>query len=62
MTKLSINLRKLAAALRGISPIKPLQPLASAAPGKATASPLGPPQMKQDLKGLPNPTASRSSM
>lgn len=55
--KLANNLRKIAAALRGMnlpSPTKPLEP------SKTTMGPSGPPQMKQSLKGLPNPTETRS--
>lgn len=59
MKKLSENLRKIAAALRGMNPVKLVQP---ATPQKLTQT-LGPPgaQTKQNLKGLSNPTATRSA-
>ncbi len=73
--KLANNLRKIAAALRGMKPLspasptkpmtpisltKPMQPKKLLEAGKTTMGPLGAPQMKQSLKGLPNPTAARS--
>ena len=73
--KLANNLRKIAAALRGVNPpgpaspmkppspmkpISPMQPKKLLEAGKTTMGAPGAPQMKQNLKGLPNPAATRS--